>query len=198
MILESLAQYGHRVARYATVCREWQAVIEHTKFIRLKLTPSRLATLSKMPCRYRGVVKHIWLCIELQPYDCVHCAVGETEEWYESNTAIINRAIRALFLHLSKWEPGGDLLLDISVHSPSVLKHHFKYLKFSSESVPEPDDEQENANTHDPRHGWVSHKQVVPPPYGSIDRLFEMIQMSSDFWNNVPEVTAVTGLLLRR
>lgn len=198
MILESLNQDEHCVARYATVCREWQTVIEPKNFNRLKLTLSRLPEFRDMVHRQRRLVKYIWLCIELQQYDCSQCETEETDSWHESNTIIIERAFRELLSYLSTWEPSGNLLLDISVHSPSDSKHHFKYLHFGSDAVPEPEDGQERANTHDPHHGWVNDKQICPPSIRSIYRLFGEIEMPLDFWKDLPVVTAVTGLLLRR
>ena len=37
--------------------------------------------------RRRGLVKHIWLCIELNGYGCPQCKVEESEIWYERNMA---------------------------------------------------------------------------------------------------------------
>lgn len=153
MILKALIQEGCYLAHYATVCREWQSVVEQKSFGRLKLTPSRLAGFGDMVHRQRVLVKYIWLCIELREYDCSQCEIGETDPWHGSNTDIIKKAIRELFSVLSKWEPSRSLVLDISVHSPSDSKHQFKYVKFGSDALPEFDVNQETADSHDPRHG---------------------------------------------
>lgn len=198
MILEALIEDERCVASYATVCREWQATIEQKNFSRLKLTPSRLPEFGGMVHRQRGLVKYIWLCIELQEYDCSQCEVEETDPWHESNTAIISRAIQESFSVLSTWEPTGNLLLDISVHSPSDSKHHFKEFYFGPDAVSESADKQETGNTHDPRHGWAHGEQVSLPPGKSINRLFEDIEMPLEFWQGIPKTRVVTGLLLRR
>lgn len=198
MILKSLIQDGCCEARYATISRELQAVVEQKNFSRLKLTPSHLACFGDIVYRRRELVRYLWLCIELQDYDCSQCADEETDTWHESNTNIIKATIRELFIILSTWKPSGSLVLDISVHSPSDSKHHLKYIHFGSDAIPEFNDVQDGADAHDPRHGWVNGRQVSLPPRKSINRLFEDIEMAPDFWQELPEVTAVTGLLLRR
>lgn len=198
MILEALNQDGHRVAHYATFCREWQTFIEREVFSQLNVNLSRLNDLGAMVCRSKRLVKYLWLCIELQEYDCSQCEVEETDSWHEANTAIIQSAISQLFSILSAWDPSEKLLLDISVHSPSDAKHHFKYIQFGSGALAEIDYARHKANIHDTHHGWFYNQQVSPPSYRSIYRLFENIEMPSDFWKDLPAVTAVTGLLLRR
>ncbi|KAL8894158.1 MAG: hypothetical protein Q9207_008540, partial [Kuettlingeria erythrocarpa] len=186
------------LAHYATICREWQGVIEETTFGRLTLTPSRLDSFQKVPQRQMALVKYIWLNIELHAYDCSQCENGETDPWWEGNAEIIRKAIRDLFRSLSTWGHGESLVLDISAHSPSDLKHYSKHLHFGSDAVPEVGLRLGMAQTHDPRHGWFNGQRQDYPPIGAIDRLFEDIQMEEDFWNGLPEVGAVTCLLLRR
>ncbi len=198
MILEVLIEDGGYIARYATVCREWQTFVEQKNFGWLTLTLSRLASFDITVNQRRRHVKYIWLCIELQQYDCLLCEDPETDSWHESNTRIVGRAIRELLAVLSTWDASGSLMLDISVHSPSDSKHHFKSLRFGSDAVPESDDDDEPFDVNDPRHGWINGELVSLPPGKSINRLFEDIEMASDFWQDLPEVPAVTGLLLRR
>lgn len=198
MILEILVQDTCGVALYATVCQEWQKIIEQKNFSRLKLTPSRLANFNNMTHRNRSVIKYIWFCIELQEYDCSQCEEAETDAWWESNTEIIKEAFRRLFSILSTWEPSANLILDISIHSPSDSDHFFKYLDFGSDIIPDPDNKQDLVNINDPRHGWLNGHQTSLPSEMSILRLFGDIEIASDFWQELPEVTAVTGLLLRR
>ena len=198
MILEILMQDRHRVACYAPVCHEWQTIIEQKTFSRLVLTSSRLADFQDMVHRQRGLVKYIWLCIEIQEYDCSQCEADESDEHYDRNSAIIENAISQLFVVLSTWEPSGRLLLDISVHSPSDSQHHFKNFRFPSDDTSELCDGQEQNDYHDPRHGWVNGRKVSPPPCSSIHRIFSDIEMHGDFWKTLPKVSAVTGFLLRR
>jgi hypothetical protein len=156
MILEELIRDGCDIALYTTVSREWQAIIEPHNFNRLKVTTSRLASFGENVYRSRGLVRYIWLCIELQEYDRFLYEEGETDAWHECNTEIIKRAIQELFLALSTWEASKSLFLDISVHAPSDSKQHFKYLQIRADAVPvsEDDDTQQTVESHhDPRHG---------------------------------------------
>ncbi|KAF2186584.1 hypothetical protein K469DRAFT_686971 [Zopfia rhizophila CBS 207.26] len=183
MILEALMQDGCCVARYASVCGEWQAVIEQKNFSRLKLTPSRLAGFGDMVYRQK---------------ELVNARTERRMHGMKATPTSSEEPFRAFFLILSTWVPSGSLVLDISVYSPSDSKHHFKYLHFGPDAVSESDNKQETANAHDPRHGWVNGKQVSLPSGKSINRLFEDIEIALDFWQGLPEITAVTGLLLRR
>jgi len=196
MILEELLQDGCSVARYAAVCRDWQAIIEKKTFSRITITPRRLASFGTMILRNIKLVKYIWLCVQLQEYDCLQCEQEESEEWHTENNIIIERAIRDLFLVLSTWPSGEELVLDISVHSPSDTKHHFKNLHIGSDAASKLDYE-ENTTT-DRSHGWVNGKQVNGPSEHSVNRLFGEIEMDDGFWQTVPHVTAVSKLLLRR
>lgn len=198
MILKALIQDGCCIARYATVCREWQTFVEQKTFGRLTLTLSRLTSFDVIVNQRRGYVKYLWLCIELQPYECLQCNDEETDSWHESNTEIIRTTIRKLLVVLSTWDASGSMMLDISVHSPSDSKHHFKSLRFGSDAIPESDDDDELSDMSDPRHGWIHGKLVSLPPEKSINRLFEDIEMTIDFWQDLPEVPAITGVLLRR
>ena len=197
VILEELTHEKY-YARYATVCREWQEFIERKNFSTLRLTLSRIAGLREMIHRQRGLVRYITLCTQLQDYDCSQCEDMETETWHDSNIDIISRAIQKLFLILSKWDPSGGLVLDISVNSPSDSKHHFKCLDTGFDAVLDSDGTQEKGKMHDLRHGWVHGEQVSLPSVKCISRLFGDIQMKPEFWEGLPEVTVVTGLVLRR
>lgn len=217
MILKALLQDGCSLASFATVCREWQMMIEQHNFARIKVTLSRLANFRSMTRRNRALVRYIWLCVELQKYSCAQCA----PPWFRfyqreiSNTddILIIIAIQSLFSILSTWEPNGNLLLDISVHSPSDSEHWFKYLTFepdfpseeldpdlyTKQSIPAKlDNHQYDLNTM-PYH----HKA----PKDAIHRIFDGSvaegPIDDDGWCNVwheqlPIAPVVTGLLLRQ
>ncbi|ODA78164.1 hypothetical protein RJ55_06769 [Drechmeria coniospora] len=128
------------------------------------------------------------------------------------NTMIIT-AFQDLFSHLSAWEPDGDLLLDISVHSLSDSEHWFKYLTF------EPDNDS-NAygrvqhieqsllfKASDHHHGWITGRQPSIPSYAACHKPFDEIMGEGPFdneqeeykwWQQLPLVPAVTGVLLRQ
>lgn len=112
IVLKALLQDGCSLASFATVSREWQAIIERHNFARIKLTPLRLADLNSTVRRNRHLVGYVWLCLELQEYDCTQCATQNRELWPVSDTdnILITTAIQRLFSTLSAWEPNGDLL----------------------------------------------------------------------------------------
>ncbi|KAM4054386.1 hypothetical protein HRG_014879 [Hirsutella rhossiliensis] len=118
------------------VSRELQTIIERHNFARIRLTPSRLADFGSTVHRNRALVGYIWLCLELQEYDCTECAPQDPAVWGVSNkdNILITTAFQDLFSALSTWEPNGDLLLDVSVHSPSDSEHWFKYLTFGPDA----------------------------------------------------------------
>jgi uncharacterized membrane protein len=132
MVLEALLQDGCSLAGFATVSRKWQTIVERHTFARIKLTQSCLADFGSIIYRNRALVRYIGLCLELQEYDCSRCAPEDLKMWGLSNAdnVLIMTALLDLFSTLSAWEPNGNLVLDISVHSPSDSEHWFKYLTF--------------------------------------------------------------------
>ncbi|KYK59093.1 hypothetical protein DCS_00221 [Drechmeria coniospora] len=213
MVLEVLMQDGCRLADFATVSREWQTTIERHNFSRIKLTPSRLANFGSMVHRNRSLVRYIWLCLELEKYDCTQCDFPFSRGMSNADNTMIITAFQDLFSHLSAWEPDGDLLLDISVHSLSDSEHWFKYLTF------EPDNDS-NAygrvqhieqsllfKASDHHHGWITGRQPSIPSYAACHKPFDEIMGEGPFdneqeeykwWQQLPLVPAVTGVLLRQ
>ncbi|KAI1259559.1 hypothetical protein F5Y18DRAFT_294584 [Xylariaceae sp. FL1019] len=215
-ILEILVHTkGCKMAALATVSRHWQAQLEQYIFSRITLTPSRLEKFSSMIRRNQSLVRYIWLCLELDSYDCTKCVPSTTEameeDFYIINTANgcpITATFEKLFLSLSMWDCHGHLTLDISIHSPSDSEHWFKYLSFVPDIPHGNYTEQtvlEDAQD-DPRHGWVAGRQSSPPVqafrmiYDSImsEGPFASEELEWQWWDRLPKVTAVTHLLLRQ
>lgn len=216
LILEALLQDGCSLARFAIVSLEWQMIIEPHNFARIKLTSSRLAEFGPMIYRNRALVQYIWLCLELQKYDCTECAPHSG--WKSADTTnpdavLVTKALQSVLSTLSTWEPNGELSLDISVHSPSDSEHWFKYLTFEPDL---PSDQcglslyTENstlAKFDDHQHGWLSGSQSSPPPESAFNKIFDdIIDIRGRlrwFWpqevvGRLPLVPVVTGLLLRQ
>lgn len=192
MILGLLAQEKGGLASYALVCKEWMEVIEKRNFSRLKLRSSCLDDLEHMVSRRKGLVRHIWLNIELRSYTCRSCRFTESRSWFSSNTSIISRAISKLFTILATWNATGDgLTLELSAQSPSDAEHWFKNCYFGTESETQPQE-----RIHDPTHGWVDGQQVASPSRSAVQRLYEWIRLS--FREELPVLHAVTKLVLRR
>ncbi|KAE8325960.1 hypothetical protein BDV39DRAFT_206347 [Aspergillus sergii] len=201
-ILGILVRQDHGLAPYATVCKEWQAAIEKKTFCRLKLQPSCLHDFESLVPRRRGVVKHIWLNIQLRSYSCRSCQDLESCSWTSSNNRIIRRAITKLFSILSTWDLVDDgLSLELSAQSPSDSKHWFKNSYFGVDGDDRNDGtgiygKKSACTIHDPKHGWVDGRQLAVPDGYAVLRLFEKIDLR--FKEELPEVHAVTKLVLRR
>ncbi|KAK7426012.1 hypothetical protein QQZ08_007460 [Neonectria magnoliae] len=215
-ILDLLLYDGCSLAGFATVSREWQAVIEPYNFARINLTPSRLSHSGPILYRKSNHIRYIWFRLELQRYDCTVCAPEELALWGLNNidNTFIANAFESLFSTLSQWKPNGDLVLDVSVYSLSDCEHWFKYLDFGPDIPPsecsfplrhgEP-----SAWTpiDDPSHGWVAGRQETAPNHFAINKVFDEIMGEGPFeerepemqwWRGLPSVPAITGILLRQ
>jgi hypothetical protein len=207
------------------VSREWQAELERYNFARIKLTPSRLVDFGSMVHRNRALVRYIWFCLELDEYDCTNCApsyetYSDFDEYSEaisiSDTANgpITTAFQSLFSTLSTWEPRGDLTLDVSIYSPSDSEHWFKYLTFVpdtlSAAMPVGGGMEPTIPSkvhHDPQHGWIAGFRHSAPPQPAVHKIlhdimgegpFDSEQLERQWWDQLPLVPAVTGLLFRQ
>ena len=216
IVLEILLQDGCSVAALlATVSREWQTTIERYTFSRIKLTSSRVAHFGSMVHRNRSLVRYIWFCLELQEYNCTECESHDPDLLYQSNAdnGLITAAFQDLFSTLSVWEPGGSLLLDISVYSPSDSEHWFKYLTFEPDVASDMCGRDQDAEqsmlvkASDHHHGWVAGRRNVIHPPAAIEKIFGEImggalfgseEEEGQWWQQLPLVPAVTSVLLRQ
>ncbi|KAK3307429.1 uncharacterized protein B0T15DRAFT_484552 [Chaetomium strumarium] len=184
-ILEEVARQKHRGwASCAAVSTEWRDFIEPKNFRRLNLLPCCIGKLNEMVVRQRDLVQHICLIIELPRYTCQACNQEESLICTSLHRSIVHEAMKKLFPALSTWQPTGRLTLELNAYSPSDSEHWFKNYHFGldNESLFQP--QQDAAIWHDPKHGWVSGKQVQQPP-PSLPR-------------DLSAAHAVTGLVIRR
>ncbi|KAG5753661.1 hypothetical protein H9Q70_003675 [Fusarium xylarioides] len=223
LIFQSLIQDGSTLACLAAVSRAWQTDIERYNFARIKLTPSRLMDFRSMIRRNQGLVRYIWFCLELDGYNCTQCAprtgVLTDEEVHEALTVSdtehcpITTAFHGLFSILSEWDQDSDLMLDISIYSPSDAQHWFPYLSFMPDS---PSNKLEGSGLepttidpayHDPPHGWVTGFRHSAPPRTAVYKVFHSImdegpfdseQSEFQWWDQLPLVSTVTSILLRQ
>ncbi|KAF5484357.1 hypothetical protein CGCS363_v014808 [Colletotrichum siamense] len=99
----------------------------------------------------------------------------------------IGRAFTGLFSALSAWQPSDNLVLDISIHSPSDSDHWFKYLTFVPDMAPENCNWKKRlpkpiqVNFDDKKHGWIAGHRVSPPHPVLIEDMFGAI-----VWNGIP------------
>ncbi|KAI0133733.1 hypothetical protein BJ170DRAFT_699613 [Xylariales sp. AK1849] len=223
LILEALMQDGCTLCRLATVSREWQTQLERYTFARIRLTPSRLVDFSSMIHRNRGLVGYIWFCLELDDYNCTKCAPARgthTDVEWEQEFSIsdtdkcpITTAFENLFSILSTWDTNGNLILDISIYSPSDSKHWFKYLAFMPDTLSDMlrgggiEQTVSSKVYDDPQHGWVAGFRHSAPARAAIRKVFHSVmgegpfdseQLERQWWDQLPSVPAVTTLLLRQ
>lgn len=166
----------------AVVSCEWQAFIEPHTFANIRLTTPRMAKLNDMTKRNRALVRSLWLCIELEEYDCSECDhahLANNAHTRRGDNNIIIAALRAFFESLSVWEPNRNLTLDISLYSNSDKEHYFKYLTFEPDTPNQvvTDDSAKsiggNKLREDERHRWVtSESGPLVPQHGALERVF--------------------------
>ncbi|KAG8168306.1 hypothetical protein KVR01_003995 [Diaporthe batatas] len=215
LILEALLQDGCTVAELATVSREWQAIIEQHNFARIKITKTKLPGFFLNTRRSRHLVKYIWLSLDLDVYSCCICNFHNPYNPFLSNSDAGNvlGPILKLLTWLKEWEPTGELVLDISVHSPSDSKHWLKYLTFEPDIIPEngrsPGSTTGSADIHVPEaHDWNVYQRFEEKK--AILKTLDIIHIvdhdheidgSPCMWRlpeKMPTVPAVTGVLLRQ
>ncbi|KIL91034.1 hypothetical protein FAVG1_05730 [Fusarium avenaceum] len=215
-IIGLLPSLGGRYSQLVTVSKVWQSIIEPLNFAEISLTVQRLADLNSQAIlsRRRNQIRYIWFRVELKQYDCRKCANTDQDLWGLDNidNQFIADAFESLFTTLSLWDPRGDLVLDISVYSPSDNQHCFKYLSFCSdanlgECPSRHGHEQITTLMNDPAHGWVAGQQVLPPDRLATQVTFDEIMGEGPFddeepemqwWRSLPLVPVVGVVLLRQ
>ncbi|KAJ4136521.1 hypothetical protein NW768_004136 [Fusarium equiseti] len=208
-IIRVFPTVGGKCSQLAPVCRLWQSILEPVNFAEISLTVPRLEDPESQGIlfRKRNLIRYIWFRVELKEYDCMLCTTDDINLWGmdDVDNQFIADAFQSLFTTMSAWEPRGDLVLDISVYSPSDNKHWFKYLTFCSDTdfaESPPEDE-----LHDPAHGWTGGRQFKDPPIDAVERTFDEIMGAGPFdaeppemewWRSLPLVPAVGVVLLRQ
>ncbi|KAH6611580.1 hypothetical protein Trco_001600 [Trichoderma cornu-damae] len=108
---------------------EWQMHFRRETFRRLVLSCSCVGDFRQRVQSRKHLVKHIWLRVELPEYRCSTCGNSETARQFRKNDQIFTNVLWHLMETLGAWgeaEPCGQgPILELSVHSPSDLKHHF-------------------------------------------------------------------------
>jgi hypothetical protein len=118
-------------AQYASVCKEWQELVERRTFCNLRLSRARLADVDRIVCRRRRTyVCTVDLNVELEPYGAEVYGDFETAEETARNSVIFSETVRLFFDIFSRWTPGSDLYkerggisLRITAFSPSDVGH---------------------------------------------------------------------------
>ncbi|KAL6701427.1 hypothetical protein J3F84DRAFT_354800 [Trichoderma pleuroticola] len=121
---------GPKVARFATVCREWQEIVETCTFRRLVLDPSSLSELAAIVGRNDsrlGYIRKLWLQVKLARYKCPACDTPEDRATQYRNNMIFTTCIQSLLETLKLWDPARHgvwgVTLTLSISSPSDTEH---------------------------------------------------------------------------
>lgn len=128
---------------YATVSKEWQIFFERHNFHRLVLRQSQITNFGHFfHGRRRGLLRHLWLRIELPEYNSVASINHEVAREIKKHSRIVTRALRKLLNVLSSWEKeDAELTLELSVHSPSDSKHFIPEYSLIPDIYPDPSKE---------------------------------------------------------
>ena len=175
MILELLLQDGCGLAHFATVSREWQAIIEQHNFARIRVTPARLADFDSMTRRNRALVRTLWLCLELHTY--IRSSFANSH----ADSLRIKTALQDLFLALSTWEPNGELVLDISMYSPSDFRRGFKHLTVEPDLLPNESAQDQSAD---------ETTEIGTVRRSAIENIFQFVFLDEPSWLQQELVTA--------
>ena len=191
-ILEALVLHGDS-ARYASICRAWQTIIEQRIFARLKITRSRLAGFSDIGYRHRHLMKYIWFSIELSEYHCSHCGAVRLYNWHKVSSKTIRKAIQDLVIQLSIWESKDSLLLNISVKVSSVLMHSSSTIQYGPAVISESKKDKIIQCSH-----WLHDTSLQGPAAYSFNKTNNVSEPEPEPSQEMPKTRAVTSLLLRR
>ncbi|KAI1469211.1 uncharacterized protein F4812DRAFT_470273 [Daldinia caldariorum] len=181
IILATIANQKHPGwASPASVCREWQHVLEKANFHKIKLRVPCLDEFEHIAApQKRELIRHICLNVELPRYTSTCCSKRRSPSARISS--IVSDGIWKLFSILSTWGPANNLALEINVYSPSDCEHWFKNIYLSSDDVEHHEDAMPNAwrtgsQYHDPQHGWMHGQQIKGPPRTALLQLFRPIR----------------------
>ncbi|RSL45055.1 hypothetical protein CEP53_010945 [Fusarium sp. AF-6] len=191
-----------QLAKCAAVCRNWQGYFENILFRKVTVHQKDLARLHKISnCRTERI-QHLWLRIELLPYDCRICReFGHAND--RKDGRIFEKALRNLFRVLHRWKgrnpshTSGGLTLEISVHSPSDSQHEFQNISFDDDN--NNDEGADVCTIDDPKHGWVDGRRTRQPDEMAVYDLFDLWEPLDTQPENVEwSAPVVKHLLIRR
>jgi hypothetical protein len=188
-ILEVLGRQGN-IARYVSVCQEWQATLSKYTFHILSLCARDLPAFKLIKQRHLKLVRYIWFSIRLRGPCCIQCNIPEDKDRvHPFNQKVIQHELQELLCALSSRPSAGDLTLEISLHPPSDVA-----LRLPSETYELAD----RSNFHTasklvPRHHPIHWSRPAIPSLWPISRKYGVHDIKLK-----AKVGCVTHLILRR
>jgi hypothetical protein len=124
----SSGRCGLSLAPFASVCKEWQQVVEKTTFTELHLSLDRMDDFEKYVVgSRRRRLQSIRLHVKLPAYDSDPCTSRETWDDKLANNSIFTLTFQRLFSALTHWPDevvGQDgIKLEMCTSSPSDLRN---------------------------------------------------------------------------
>ncbi|KAL6805996.1 hypothetical protein J3E68DRAFT_442229 [Trichoderma sp. SZMC 28012] len=116
MILKLLQSHSDSgtTSSYAVVSKEWQLYFERYNFRRLILHQSCIPEFGRVVRHHRrGMVKHVWLRVELAPYFCPACEWPERPFEVLDNNQTFTAALYRLLEVLGTWKKSGQAFFQI-------------------------------------------------------------------------------------
>ncbi|TFB07554.1 hypothetical protein CCMA1212_001071 [Trichoderma ghanense] len=183
-------------ASLASVCMEWQSVIETENLRRINLENETIGHLKKnITQKRRDRVEHIRLNISLLIYDCDLCREQEDLMELGVNTGLVVGCLYKLLRILSSWprRPSGrGIKLELNAYSESDSMHWYRHYYYGapSETI------KSYLGLHDPWHGWTAGErtQTALPDY--IWRIYSFVRGVARY--ETPPAPVVTSFVIRR
>jgi hypothetical protein len=159
------------------------------------------------------------LRVLLEGYDCGQCHEEEDAVWHGRNTALTEKAIVDFFYVIYDLETKAiyngaalaNVILEISIHSPSDEMHYFKSYDFNVTSDAKTDQFAALFNglnpvptppPHNPPqvvpHADTPHRELEPGEIGPIRRLFGRSAMDVRFAVPLAPLNCITRFVVRR
>ncbi|KAJ4327974.1 hypothetical protein N0V84_001504 [Fusarium piperis] len=175
---------------YSLVSKEWQEFFEKEIYRHITITRPYFRTFHRYLRRQRHLVKHIWLRVELERYECDVCDHTILHRASINDNLELRRSMTGLFSILQSWDDASDIKLEISIWSLSDMDHTFRedvYIDSDFNLICELDRPE---GPCDETFREMDGENMWRRPYG--------LGLHPDFDGSLPRVRAVTGLLVRR
>ncbi|KAH0492247.1 hypothetical protein TgHK011_007209 [Trichoderma gracile] len=163
-------------ASLASVCTEWQSVIETENLRKISLTEDNIKALRRNITKdRRNRVQHIYLNVSLITYDCDRCREEEDLMEMGVNTGFVIGPLFKLLKVLSTWPsrpPGKGLKLELNAYSDSDCMHWYRHYYYGApiqkwkSLIP----------LHDPYHGWTDGERTETGLPSYIWRVYGLIR----------------------